>query len=151
MTRVMVALGITLIVVNATIARVKITFPAQRYKLHQLIRANVANTGNTAVSFCVEFGQTSMKDGEVESTPSPFQVQRNNNGRWGTLIIGPDIGSARGAVVLQPGESKEFPFRLNDSGKLRLRLDYWRGSLPTLDCRELKGSKSLTSSIFTID
>ena len=108
--------------------------------------------GNSAVTFCVEFGQTSMKDREIESTPSPFLVQRNDNGRWGALMIGPDVGSARAAVALEAGASKEFPFRLNDSGRMRLRLNYWRGSFPTLDCHAPpKGLKLLTSAVFTID
>jgi hypothetical protein len=152
MVRLILALAFSLIVATGAIAQVKITFPAQRYKLHEQIRAKVENMGNNPVTFCVEFGQTSMKDGEVESTPSPFLVQRNDNGRWGTLLIGPDVGSARAAVVLEAGESKEFPFRLNGSGKMRLRLNYWHGSFPILDCRaQPKGSKLLTSAVFTID
>ena len=152
MTRFMLALAISLIVANGAIARVKITFPAQRYKQHEQIRAKVENMGNTAVTFCVEFGQTSMKGYEVESTPLPFLVQRNDNGRWGTLLIGPDVGGFRGAVVLEAGESQEFPFRLNDSGRMRLRLYYWHGSFTDLGCRaQRKGSKPLTSTVFTID
>ena len=152
MARLILALAFSLIVATSASAQVKITFPAQQYKLHEQIRAKVENMGNSAVTFCVEFGQTSMKDGGVENTPSPFLVQRNDKGRWGTLMIGPDVGSARAAVVLEGGESKEFPFRLNDSGRMRLRLTYSHGSFPTLDCRaQPKGSKLLTSAVFTID
>src|SRR6266850_1352453 len=89
---------------------------------------------------------------QVKITPSPFWVQRNDNGKWGTLMIGPDVGSARAAVVLEAGESKEFPFRLNDSGKMRLRLNYRRGSIPELDCHALpKGLKLATSAVFTVE
>lgn len=95
-----------------TIAKVKVTLSAQHYKAGEEIHAKIENTGSSGVTFCVEFGQTSMNEGEVESTPSPFWVQRNNDGRWSTLIIGPDVGSLRGSIVLQEGESQDFHFRL---------------------------------------
>ena len=149
---ILATLAFSLIVASSVVAQVKITIPAQRFKVQEQIRAKVENMGNSAVTFCVEFGQTSMKDGEVESTPSPFLVQHNENGRWGTLLIGPDVGSARAAVVLEAGESKEFPFRLNGSGRMRLRLNYWHGLFPTLDCHAPpKGLRVLTSAVFTID
>ncbi|HXN21484.1 MAG TPA: hypothetical protein VOA41_01925 [Candidatus Dormibacteraeota bacterium] len=153
MTRLILAtLGLSLILANAAIAQVKITVPSQQYKVYEEIHAKVENTGNQALTFCVEFGQTSTKGGEVERTPSPFWVQRNGNGKWGTLMIGPDVGSARAAVVLEAGESKEFPFCLNDSGRMRLRLNYWRGSIPKLDCHAPpKGVKLVTSAVFTIE
>jgi len=44
-----------------------------------------------SVTYCVEYGQTSMNDGEVEATPSPFLVQRKDGSRWNTLLIGSDI------------------------------------------------------------
>jgi hypothetical protein len=93
-----------------------------------------------------------MKGADVESTPSPFWVQRNSNGKWGTLMIGPDVGSARASVALEAGESKEFAFRLNDSGRMRLRLNYWRGSISKLNCHTTpKGSKLATSGVFTVE
>src|ERR1700730_11282278 len=92
------------------------------------------NVGKHSVTLCVEFGQTSSNADEIESTPSPFWVQRNNVGKWGTLIIGPDVGSSMAAVVLDAGESHEFPFRLIDAGIMRLRLNYRHGSMPDLDC-----------------
>jgi hypothetical protein len=89
---------------TSAIAQVKITLPSQQYKVHEQIRAKVENTGNSAVTFCVELGQTSMKDGEVESTPSPFLVQSNDGSKWNTLLIGSDIGSARAAMVVNAGD-----------------------------------------------
>jgi hypothetical protein len=123
---ILVFLVLLLIQPTVAITQVKITVPAQRYKVQEKIPAKVENEGNGAVTFCVEAGQTSSKEGEIESTPSPFWVQRSSNGKWGTLMIGPDVGSLRAAVVLEAGESKEFPLRLNDSGRMRLRLNYWR-------------------------
>jgi hypothetical protein len=152
MTRLILAiLGFSLMQATAAIAQVKITVPTQRYNAHDEIRAKVENTGNIAVTFCVEFGQTSMKGGDVESTPSPFWVQGNSDGKWGTLMIGPDVGSIRTAEVLEAGESREFPFRLNDSGRMRLRLNYWRGSITNFNCKAPPtGPKLVTSDVFTI-
>ena len=67
-------------------------------------------------------------------------------------MIGPDVGSYRGAVVLEAGESREYPFRLHESGRMRLRLNYWRGSVANLDCHAPpKGLKLVTSKAFTIE
>ena len=149
---VLVFLVLLLTLPAVAVAQVTITVPPQRYKAQEKIPASVENNGNGAVTFCVEVGQTSSKEGGIESTPSPFWVQRNSNGKWGTLMIGPDVGSLKAATVLAARESKEFPFRLNGSGRMRLRLNYWRGSIPNLDCNAPpKGSKLVTSAVFTID
>ena len=104
------------------------------------------------MTFCVEFGQTSRKDGEVESTPIPFWVESYGNGRWGTLMIGPDMGRGEFPVMLEPGKSQEFGFRLNGTGTMRLRLLYWRGAFPDLDCQKPpKGAKRVTSSTFVLE
>jgi hypothetical protein len=69
-------------------------------------------------------------------------------GRAGALIC----RSNRAAVVLEAGESKDFPFRLNDSGEMRLRLNYWRGSIANFNCHAPpKDLKPVTSAVFTID
>ena len=148
---ILATLGISLILATAAIAQVKITVPAQQYKAHDEIHAKVESTGNNAVTICVEFGQTSMNGGNPESTPSPFWVQRNDNGKWGTLMVGPDAGSGRAPVVLEAAHSKEFAFRLNDSGKMRLRLSYRRGSIPELDCHAPKGLKLASSPVFSVE
>jgi hypothetical protein len=120
--------------------------------LQDEIHAKVENRGSRAVTFCVEVGQTSPRGAEIESTPSPFWIQGESNGKWGTLITAPDVGSKRAAVVLEAGESKDFPFRLNNSGRMRLRLNYWHGSISNLDCAAPpKGLKLATSTIFTIE
>ena len=148
---ILTALGLSLFLTTATNAQVRITIPPQRYTVHEEIHAKVENMGHNAVTFCVEFGQTSMKGDEVESTPSPFLVQRNDHGKWGTLMVGPDAGSGRAPVVLEAAHSKEFAFRLNDSGKMRLRLSYRRGSIPELDCHAPKGLKLASSPVFSVE
>jgi hypothetical protein len=137
----------------AAAAQVKINIPLQHQKKYETIHASVENAGSKQVTFCIEFGEKSPKgDGETEATPSPFWVQRNNNGKWGTLMIGPDVGSSRSAQTLDPGKSVEFAFRLGVSGPMRLRLNYWDRSLPSLDCQKPpKGAKLVTSAAFTVE
>ena len=84
----------------------------------------------------------------IESTPSPFFVERNDNGKWGVLLNGPDVGSNSKPVEVDSGKSMEFPFRLNGAGTMRLRLDYWSGSRPDMKCngssKDTKHSRSAT-------
>lgn len=137
----------------AATGQVTIHVSPQHQKKYETIHARVANTGSRPVTFCIEVGQTSPKGGgEIETTPTPFWVQRNNDGRWSTLMNGPDVGSFRNPEVLDPGKSLEFPLRLGDSGQMRLRLNYWNGSLPSLDCHAPpKGAKLVTSAVFAIE
>lgn len=137
----------------AAAGQVKINTLPQLQKKYETIHASIENAGSKPVIFCIEAGQTSPKgDGEIEATPSPFWVQRNNNGKWSTLLIGPDWGSVRTRQVLDPGKSLEFPFRLADSGQMRLRMNYWNSSLPSLDCNAPpKGAKLVTSAIFIVE
>src|SRR4029077_835506 len=113
------------------------------------LHTSVENIGKRAVTFCVEFGQTSPRGAEIESTPSPFWIQRSRNDQWSTLITGPDVGSRQAAVVLEVGESKDFPFRIKEGGMLRLRLNYWYGSIPNMACHASpKDVKLATSKSF---
>jgi hypothetical protein len=144
-------IGLFLILPTVTGAQVNIAVPEQQYKVHERIDAKIENAGNGAVTLCMEVGQTSRSDDGVEATPIPFSVQRNSNGKWGTLLIGPDVGGMKTPLVLEAGEAQQFPFRLDDYGEMRLRLKYWRGSIPALDCKvSPKGSKLVTSDVFTI-
>jgi hypothetical protein len=144
-------LALSPILPAAAIAQVKIAVPAQQHKVLERIDAKVENVGKQPITFCVEMGQTSSNGSEIESTPSPFWVQRSRNGKSGTLLIGLDAGSFRGTVVLEAGEKKEFPFRLSSSGRMRLRLNYWRGASPDLDCHAPpKHSNVVASDVFTI-
>jgi hypothetical protein len=70
-------------------AQVKVIVPQQNQKKYETIHASLENAGSKPVTFCIEVGQTSpRRSGEIEATPSPFWVQRNNNGKWGTLVSG---------------------------------------------------------------
>lgn len=153
MTRVIFgSLVLTLFSLTAA-AQVKIHISPQHQTKYEKVYARLENVGNKPVTFCVEFGQWSPKGGdEIETTPSPFWVQRNDNSKWSTLIIGPDVGSLKAPEVLDPGKSMEFPFRLGGSGQMRLRLNYWNGSLPSLDCHAPpKGARLVTSAVFTVE
>lgn len=142
---VLAVFGFPLVLVTPSIAQVKISVPEQRYKAREQIRAKVENTDSRPVTICIGFL------GVIESSPSPFRVERNSDGKWHTLIMGPDLGNQRTSLVLGAGESDEFFVRLSDSGRMRFRLDYWIGSIPKLNCdAPPKGSKLATSSVFTI-
>jgi hypothetical protein len=133
--------------------QVKIHVSPSPHKKHETIRTSVENAGSKPITFCIQVGQTSPKrGGEIEATPSPFWVQKNNDGNWSTLLIGPDVGNFQHPEVLQPGKSLGFPFRLSESGQMRLRLTYWHGSLPSLTCNAPpKGGKGVTSAPFTVE
>jgi len=153
MTRLIVAFFVLSLLSLTVAAQVKIDLPKQNKKKYETIHASIENTGSKPVTFCIEVGQTSPKeDAETETTPSPFWVQRNDNGRWGTLMIGPDVGSSKSPEVLGPGKSMEFPFRLGNSGQLRLQLNYWNDSLPSLNCNAPpKGARRATSAVFKVE
>jgi hypothetical protein len=114
--------------------QVSIDVPREQLNSRETIPAIVANRGKDPVTFCVQFGQTSMASpsGESELTPIPFLVQQYSSGKWGTLMIGPDIGSIRAPVTLGPGKSISYPFRVAANGKIRLLLFYWMGDQPDL-------------------
>jgi hypothetical protein len=135
------------------ICQVQVTVPAQSFKASERIAAKVANVGDHEILYCVEVGQTSLKGPGVENmetTPIPFYVQRKSGRKWSTLLIGPDIGSLRSSVMLEPGQSHEFPFRLNDKGEMRLVLDYWMGE-KDVNCKNPpKGGKKTQSKIFAV-
>ena len=137
------SLALSLSLPTATIAQVKIQIPTQHYRVRQEIHAKVENTGTYPVTACLTF--------LPESTISPFEVQQYGNGKWGTLLLAIDIAGSV-ATVLDAGKSYEFPLRLNGPGRMRLRLNYWRGSIPDLHCNALpKGSKLATSTVFIVE
>ena len=142
----LIPIGLFLALPGSMYAQVRIHIPAQHHTTHQTIRARVENNGRSPVTFCAEFGPDSMKATGSESLPIPFWAQKYSAGKWSTLLTGPDVGGLRGTIVLDSGESKEFPFRLNETGRMRLQLEYWSGSVETLDCRNPpKSSKRVTS------
>ena len=137
---------------HGTVAQ--ITVPARQFKMLESIPAKIENPSSKPITFCVEFGQTSPSPDEngIESTPSPFEVQAYSSGKWHTLLIGPDVGSSRRALVLEAGESADFPFRLREKGQIRLILWYWVGAMSDLDCRHPpKGEKGLKSKVFGVE
>lgn len=134
----------SLMLPSATVAQVRIQIPQQHYKIREEIRTKVSNTANYPVTVCLGF--------LPDSIVSPFEIQQYGNGKWGILLLGIDIGGGSVRTVLKPGQSYDFPFHLNDPGRMRLRLEYWRGSLPNLNCNDLpKGSKLTTSKTFTVE
>ena len=103
------------------------------------------------MSFCVEFGQWSFKgDGSpLEITPTPVYVQAHSREGWRTLLIGPDVGNNRQVVVLAPKETQQYPFRLTNSGQIRLVLDYWIGENDRA-CENPPHRKTTKSNVFYV-
>jgi hypothetical protein len=67
-------------------------------------------------------------------------------------VIGWDVGHGLAAEVLEAGKSMEFPFSLLSSGRMRLIMNYWPGSLGDLNCKTPpKHAKTVTSPVFTIE
>jgi hypothetical protein len=131
----------------------RITIPTRQFKALERIPAEIENPSTEPITFCVEFGQTSPSPDEngIEATPSPFAVQAHSEGEWHTLLIGPDVGSSRHPVVLEAGKTAQFPFRLRQTGQIRLVLWYWVGGMPDLDCgHPPKREKRLESEAFGV-
>lgn len=115
-------------------AQVKIIVPPHRYESNDKITASVQNDGPESVTMCVNMAQTSTNHITVDSTPTPFRFEAESKQGWQAVMIGPDYKNMRRAVVLQPGQSLDFPFRLNVDGRVRLRLAYWKGASPAMNC-----------------
>jgi hypothetical protein len=132
-------------------AQVKITVPELHYKSHDKIDVELRNTGTSDVTFCVDEGYVSYIDSDhTESTPTPVYVQQKNSRGWGTLMTGPDSGSAPHPVKVGRGESQHYPFRVNAHGIVRLVLGYRLGSAAH-PCGRRNGMKSVKSREFSIE
>lgn len=67
-------------------------------------------------------------------------------------MIGPDVGHFVSPNVLDGGKSVGFVFRLGASGQMRLRMNYWKGSVANLDCdAPPEGEQVVTSAVFVIE
>jgi hypothetical protein len=140
-----------LLLATSLSAQVRVVIPKRHYQPQEQIPAKLENQTSRPITVCVQFGQWSPKGDTIESTPSPFFVERNDNGKWSILLIGPDVGSNSQPVEVDSGKSMEFPFRLNGEGTMRLRLDYWIGSRPDVKCNgPTKDTKHLRSATFTL-
>jgi hypothetical protein len=130
---------------------VRVVIPKRQFQPEERIPAKLENLTSHRITVCVQFGQWSAKEGTIEATPSPFFVERNNNGEWNVLLNGPDVGGNLQPVEVDPGKSVEFPFRLNDKGTMRLRVDYWMNSSPDVKCNgAVKSMKHSRSATFTV-
>jgi hypothetical protein len=140
-----------LLLATSLSAQVRVVIPKRHYQPQEQIPAKLENQTSRPITVCVQFGQWSPKGDTIESTPSPFFVERNDNGKWSILLIGPDVGSNSQPVEVDSGKSMEFPFRLNGEGTMRLRLDYWIGSRPDVKYNgPTKDTKHLRSATFTL-
>jgi hypothetical protein len=140
-----------LLLATSLSAQVTVVIPKRHYEPQEQIPAKLENQTSRPITVCVQFGQWSPKGDTIESTASPFFVERNDNGKWSILLNGPDVGSNSQPVEVDSGKSMEFPFRLNGEGTMRLRLDYWIGSRPDVKCNgPTRDTKRLRSATFTL-
>lgn len=138
-------------------AQVRLKLSKDHFHRHEEIDVAITNAGSKHVSFCVEFGHWSFKSHSseginegLETTPTPVYVQEHSGRKWHTLMIGPDIGSARHEVSLGPGETQHYPFRLSDTGEMRIVLDYWNGERDRA-CQNPPYRSSVRSQAFRVD
>lgn len=132
-------------------AQVKIALPRHQFNRHEQIDVVLTNTGQQPVSFCVQFGQWSYKS-EAEplaTTPTPVYVQQHTDKGWSVLLTGPDIGNSPHAVILSVGETQQYPFRLSDTGRMRIVLNYWTGESDGV-CANPPHRKTIRSEVFLV-
>lgn len=130
--------------------QVRITVAPGPFKMHERIKAIVVNEGKAPITVCIEIGQFSQIGEERQSTPYPFYIQKFAQNKWSTLLIGPDVGSYRATEILKAGQSREYPFALNDTGKMRLLVEFWPKELSGDKCPDAKGRKIAKSKSFFV-
>lgn len=128
----------------------RITVQPGPFKLHERIKAIVVNEGKAPIAVCTEIGQTSQVGEEQQGTPYPFYIQKLSQNKWSTLLIGPDVGSYRATEILKAGESREYPFALNATGKMRLVVEFWPQELAGDKCPDAKIGKTAKSKLFFV-
>lgn len=128
----------------------RVIVPTGPFRMHERIKAIVINEGKAPITVCTEMGQSSQIGKERQSTPYPFYIQKLTQNKWSTLLIGPDAGSYRATEILEPGEPREYPFALNDTGKMRLLIEFWPRELPGDKCPDAKGRKTAKSKLFFV-
>ncbi|MGH9575196.1 MAG: hypothetical protein ACRD40_16910 [Candidatus Acidiferrales bacterium] len=143
---VLACLSLVLLAAPSVVAQVKINLPTGRYSVGDEIRAKVENRSKSAIAICIDIGRTSMNRGQQESTPSPFWVEKKGQGKRSMLLAPDDLGFFEVSQVVASGEWLEFPLRLLDKGTLRLRLQYWQGDLPDLNCMKPGRRAKIASS-----
>jgi hypothetical protein len=117
-------------------AQVRVTVPGKKYAKDAKITATVSNESSQPITVCVASGQISTTKEVVVSTPVPFEIEGKVRERWKALMASPEGGGDHQAVVLESKKSLEFPFWPPDKGELRLRMKYWEGARPNMDCAQ---------------
>ena len=148
--RLVIAMSSVLVLLSTAVAQVELSVPSGPFKPEDRIQAKITNKGRMPISYCVEFGQWSPHAGTIESMPIPFYIEKRNGEKWGVVMNGPDIGSSRHTVQLEPAGSNDFPFRLFDKGDMRLVLHYWTGNRDDTCSETPKGRKTAKSKMFSI-
>ena len=135
-------------------AQVRIEMAATQFEPRDKITAKVVNSTKRPISYCIGYepwGYRNRSGVDLEWIESPFGIYRETNGKWGILLTGLDVGTSQHAAVLEPGESREFWFKLEQTGKMRLDLEYWFDDEGDADCSDpYRKVKKARSHVFTV-
>jgi len=130
-------------------AQVRIEMAATQFEPRDKITAKVVNSTKHPITYCIGFGPWAYRksnNADLEWIESPFGIYSETNGKWGILLTSLDVGTSQHAAVLEPGESREFWFKLDETGKMRLDLEYWFDDEGDADCsdpyRKVKKARS---------
>ena len=93
------------------------------------------NTNKKPVTFCADIGRF------VQGTPMPFDLQQLQNGHWGTLLIGTDIGNSHILYSVAEKSEENFNFVVKWPGIYRLVLNYYAGGEIDGGCERLTSRK----------
>ena len=136
---------------SAAAAQVRINISIPKMEGIPKIDATIQNQSNQPITVCLDLGYRSTSGNVVETTPHPFDVQKQSQDSWSTLLNGTDIGGFHRPDLIQKGDSVDFPFQPKTPGHLRLVLHYWAGSVPSIDCEKApKGARKVKSKAFDI-
>ena len=135
-------------------AQVHIEMAATQFEPREKITAQVVNSTKRTITYCTGYepwGHRNGNDVDLEWIESPFGIYRETNGKWGILLTGLDVGTSQHAAVLERGESREFWFKLDQTGKMRLDMEYWFDDEGDADCSDpYRKVKKARSHAFTV-
>jgi len=149
--KIMSSLLLVLVVVTAAPAQVRVTVPAKKFPRNQKIAAKVSDETGQPITVCVASGQISTTKQVVVSTPIPFEIEEKIRERWKAAMVSPESGGERHAVILDSNKSLEFPFWPPSAGNFRLRMKYWEGAHPDLNCEHPpSGARETKAAVFEV-
>ena len=149
LSRILVALLSLLALTPAVRAQVRVSVPRGNHHIEEKVTATVMNGSRGPITICVESGQISTTKDPQVSTQVPFTIESQSPQGWKVLMV--RASGSRSAVVLESKKSLEYPFWPPSHGELRLRMRYWEGARPDMDCaRPPKDSRKAKPAVFEV-